>query len=210
MQPSKRTETTVELKGVHLCCEGCVNGVYDALKGVEGVKSHCDMENGTATLTASDDAGAQKALDALAAAGFHGDTGNTQLAMKAESHVPQGKVKRLKVSGIHNCCQPCCEAIEGGAQDRGRRNRRHGRTQGDQLRGHRRLRCRRAGRGAQRRRLPRAGQAMINRWASVRLSSARPCAGRTEFAGPTSSEETARHFGVRPATKEVSTWRRFA
>ena len=70
------------------------------------------MENGTVTLTASDNAGAQKALDALAAAGFHGDTGNTQLAMKAESNDPQGKVKRLKVSGIHNCCQPCCEAIK--------------------------------------------------------------------------------------------------
>ena len=35
MRLSNRTETKVELKGVHLCCEGCVNGVYDALKGVE-------------------------------------------------------------------------------------------------------------------------------------------------------------------------------
>jgi len=112
MRLSNRTETKVELKGVHLCCDGCVNGVYDALKGVEGVKSHCDMENGTVTLTASDDAGAQKALDALAAAGFHGDTGNERLAMKAQSNVPQGKVKSLKVSGIHNCCWPCCEAIK--------------------------------------------------------------------------------------------------
>lgn len=31
---------------------------------------------------------------------------------KVESSVPVGKVKRLKLSGIHNCCQPCCEAIK--------------------------------------------------------------------------------------------------
>ena len=30
---------------------------------------------------------------------------------KDESSVPAGKVKSLKLSGIHNCCQPCCEAI---------------------------------------------------------------------------------------------------
>jgi len=36
---------------------------------VEGVKSHCDMENGTAALTAGDDASAQKTLEVLAAAG---------------------------------------------------------------------------------------------------------------------------------------------
>ena len=60
-----------------------------------------------------DDATAQKALDALAAAGFHGSADNQQLAMKPVSYVPQGKVKSLKVSGIHNCCGPCCEAIKG-------------------------------------------------------------------------------------------------
>jgi mercuric ion binding protein len=31
---------------------------------------------------------------------------------KVESSVPAGKVKSLKLSGIHNCCQPCCEAIK--------------------------------------------------------------------------------------------------
>jgi periplasmic mercuric ion binding protein len=33
--------------------------------------------------------------------------------MKAVSDIPPGKVKSLKVSGIHNCCGPCCEAIKG-------------------------------------------------------------------------------------------------
>ena len=31
---------------------------------------------------------------------------------KVESIVSAGKVKNLKLSGIHNCCQPCCEAIK--------------------------------------------------------------------------------------------------
>ena len=62
-----RSATKVELKGVHLCCDACVDGVGVALKDVEGVESHCDIGNRTVTLTA-DDAAAQKALDALAAA----------------------------------------------------------------------------------------------------------------------------------------------
>jgi len=28
------------------------------------------------------------------------------------SSIPRGRVKRLKVSGIHNCCDLCCEAIK--------------------------------------------------------------------------------------------------
>ena len=28
------------------------------------------------------------------------------------SDIPAGKVKSLKVSGIHNCCGPCCDAIK--------------------------------------------------------------------------------------------------
>ena len=108
-----RNEIKVELRGVHLCCQGCVNAADAALMSVEGVNSRCDTENGTVTFTASDAAAAQKALDALAAAGFHGSTGNNRLAMRAVSDIPQGKVKTLKVSGIHNCCGPCCEAIKG-------------------------------------------------------------------------------------------------
>jgi mercuric ion binding protein len=110
---SSRTETQVQLNGVHLCCGGCVDAVVTAVKSVPGADVQCDMESGTVTLTAKDDAAAQKALDAIAAAGLHGETGNERLKMKAEPNIPPGKVRRLKVSDIHNCCQPCYEAIEG-------------------------------------------------------------------------------------------------
>jgi copper chaperone CopZ len=70
------------------------------------------MAHGTVTVTARDDAAAQKALDAIAAAGLHGETGDAHLAMRTERNIPAGKVQRLTVSGIHNCCQPCYEAIK--------------------------------------------------------------------------------------------------
>jgi copper chaperone CopZ len=107
-----QSQVKVELTGVHLCCQGCVDAADAALMSVEGVKSRCDIENGTVALTAGDDAAAQKALDALAAAGFYGRTDNQKLTMKAVSGVPQGKVTSLKVAGIHNCCGLCCKAIK--------------------------------------------------------------------------------------------------
>ena len=69
-----RTEIRVELTGVHLCCQGCVDAVDAALRNVEGVNSHCDMENGTVSFTAGNAAAAREALDSLAAAGFYGRT----------------------------------------------------------------------------------------------------------------------------------------
>jgi copper chaperone CopZ len=109
---AKQNEIKVNLTGVHLCCQGCVNAVDAALMSVEGVQSRCDMANQTVTLTASDRAAARKALDSLTAAGFYGNSNNQQLAMKAASQVPHGKVQSLKISDIHNCCGPCCDAIK--------------------------------------------------------------------------------------------------
>jgi len=112
MGSSNQPETTVELKGVHLCCGGCTDAVDEAAASVRGVKSRCHMGNRSVTLTGSPDA-LRQALDAVAAAGFHGETGDDQLAMKTQGDLPQGKVKALKLSGIHNCCDPCCDAIKG-------------------------------------------------------------------------------------------------
>jgi catalase len=108
----RNTEIQVEVTGVHLCCQGCVDAVDAAVKNVARVTSRCDMEKKTVSLRASDGAAAQKALDAIEAAGFHGTTDNARLAMKAVSSIPRGRVKTLKVSGIHNCCGLCCKAIK--------------------------------------------------------------------------------------------------
>jgi copper chaperone CopZ len=106
-----RAETKVELKGTHLCCPQCTRAVGEILKKVDGVTGTCDQKAGTVTLTAKDDAAAQKALDALAAGGFHGTTDSKTLTIKDDSGVTKGKVKSLSLEGVHNCCGACNRSI---------------------------------------------------------------------------------------------------
>jgi periplasmic mercuric ion binding protein len=104
-------DTKVELKGTHLCCPQCVRAVDGILKKVDGATGTCDQKSGTVTITAKDDATAQKALDALAAGGFHGTTDNKDLKIKDDSGATKGKVKSLTLEGVHNCCGSCNRAI---------------------------------------------------------------------------------------------------
>jgi copper chaperone CopZ len=106
-----RAEIKVELKGVHLCCGNCVKAVGAVLKDA-GVKGACDQKAKTVTITAADAKTAQTAVDALAAAGFHGKSSDKEVAMKDDSSAAAGKVKILSVTGVHNCCQQCCKAIK--------------------------------------------------------------------------------------------------
>ena len=107
-------ETKVEVKNVHLCCPACVKGVGKALKGVEGVKGACDKSAGTVTLTATDDEAAQKGIEALAAAGFHGklETKAVHFPRDSGATSTKGKVKSLTLTGVHNCCGACNTAIK--------------------------------------------------------------------------------------------------
>ena len=107
-----RAETKVELKGVHLCCGACVKAANDIIKQVDGAKAVCDSKKRTISITAPDNETAQKALDALAAGGFHGDTGNKDVAIKDDSGASAGSVKKVTVSGIHNCCNACTSGIK--------------------------------------------------------------------------------------------------
>lgn len=106
-----RAETKVELKGTHLCCGKCVQTVDSILKKVDGVTGTCDQKARTVTITAKDDAAAQKALDALAAGGFHGTTDRKDLKIKDDSGAVKGKVKTLTLEGVHNCCNSCNRGI---------------------------------------------------------------------------------------------------
>jgi len=106
-----RAETKVELKGVHLCCGQCVKQVGAILKK-QGVKGKCDQKVKTVAITAEDDKVAQKAVDALVKAGFHGTPDNKSITLKDDSGVKAGKVKSLTLTGFHNCCGSCCRAIK--------------------------------------------------------------------------------------------------
>jgi len=102
-----RAETKVELKGTHLCCGQCVKAATAILKDVAGVKGTCDQKGKSITIVADSDEAAQKALDALADGGFHGDTGNDKLKQKDDSGAAAGKVQTLTLTGVHNCCGQC-------------------------------------------------------------------------------------------------------
>jgi mercuric ion binding protein len=107
-----KADTKVELKGVHLCCGACVKAVGGVLKDAGATGAKCDQKAKTVTFSAADDKAAQKAVDALAAAGFHGDTGSKDVVVKDDSGVKKGMVKTLSLTGAHNCCGACCKAIK--------------------------------------------------------------------------------------------------
>ena len=109
----------VELKSVHMCCDGCAKEVAKILGKVEGVTDvQTDRKATSARFTAADAKTAQKALDALAEEGFHGDPGKDKgYAFKDDSGVQAGKVKSLTVTGFHNSCGGCVKSFREAIKD---------------------------------------------------------------------------------------------
>ena len=104
-------ETKVALTKTHLCCGQCVTAAEKVLEKA-GVKGTVSQEEKKVEFTAADAKAAQKVLDDLAAAGFHGVTESKELKVKDDSGVKEGKVKSLTLKGIHNCCGQCNNAIK--------------------------------------------------------------------------------------------------
>jgi copper chaperone CopZ len=105
-------DTTVTVEKLHLCCPQCVGAVNKILKKINGLEAKVDKDDKTVTLTAKDDATIQKALDALSDGGFYGKTDNPKLVMKKVTDVPKGKVTKLELTDVHNCCGQCTKAIK--------------------------------------------------------------------------------------------------
>ena len=112
-------DTKVELKGVHMCCGGCAEEVEAILGKVEGVTGvTTDQKAKSAAFTAADAKAAQKALDALAAGGFHGDPGKDKgYAFKDDAGAKAGAVKSLTVTGFHNSCGGCVKSLKEAVKD---------------------------------------------------------------------------------------------
>jgi len=106
-----QAESTVKLTGVHLCCNSCVKGVDKAVGTVTGVTAASDKEAGTVTLTAPDAATAQKAVDALVAAGYFGKSEDAAVKVSSETGAKDAKVSSLTVSDVHLCCPKCVKAV---------------------------------------------------------------------------------------------------
>ena len=107
----RAADSTVTLSHVHLCCDKCVKGVGAAVSHVSGAKAACDKEASTVTLTAADKATLQKAVNALAGAGYFGESSDASIKVSARTGAKDAKVKSLKVSGVHLCCGKCVKAV---------------------------------------------------------------------------------------------------
>jgi copper chaperone CopZ len=104
-------DTSVKLSNVHLCCNSCVKGVDKALSGVAGAKAESDKDAGTVTIKAPDKATAQRAVDALVAAGYFGTSSDPAVKVTANSGAKNGKVQSLHVTGVHLCCNKCVTSV---------------------------------------------------------------------------------------------------
>jgi len=106
-----QAESTVKLTGVHLCCKSCVKGVDKAVGAVTGVTAASDMDASTVILTAPDTAAAQKAVDALVAAGYYGKSEDAAVKVSSETGAKDAKVTALTVKDVHLCCGKCVKAV---------------------------------------------------------------------------------------------------
>ena len=103
-------ETKVTISETHLCCGQCLRAVDTTLKDMPGVKHTSSQQAKTIEIVADNDEAAQKAIDALAAAGFYGRLDNDKVKYKPVD-ASDATVEKLEVSGVHNCCGACNTAI---------------------------------------------------------------------------------------------------
>ena len=108
---AEAAEISVKLSSVHLCCNSCVKGVDKAISSVAGATAESDKDAGSVTIKAPDSATAQKAVDALVAAGYFGTSSDAAIKVKARSGAKNTKVQSLKVTGVHLCCAKCVTSV---------------------------------------------------------------------------------------------------
>lgn len=103
----------IEVKGVHNCCGACCKLIHEVLGKVEGVTEvTAKPKERDFTFDAANAKAARQAIGSLARAGFHGKTNKEKLVFRDNSGVEAGKVTRLSLVGIHNCCPGCCKAAK--------------------------------------------------------------------------------------------------
>ncbi len=105
-------ELQIEIKQLHMCCDGCADEVEAILKKAEGLSQvKVTRRSRTAVFVASSAESAQRAVDALAADGFHGNINDKSISFRNDSGVTKGKVTSLTVMGFHNTCPGCVKSF---------------------------------------------------------------------------------------------------
>jgi copper chaperone CopZ len=112
LAPAALADVSVTLTDVHLCCTSCVKGVDKAVATVSGATATCDRDAETVAITAADRPTAQKAVDALVAAGYFGVSKDPAIKVNAATGATDAKVSSLTVTGVHLCCKSCVTAVD--------------------------------------------------------------------------------------------------
>lgn len=99
----------VTLSDVHNCCKKCTEGLKKAVAEAPGVTA--EINKSTVVLNGASDADLQKAVDAIAAAGYTGVSDNEKIKVPT-NEAPDEMVTSLTVTGTHLCCGKCVKAVE--------------------------------------------------------------------------------------------------
>jgi copper chaperone CopZ len=100
-------DVTVKLSDVHLCCNTCVKDADAAVAAIPGASAVTDPYQKVVLVTAPDAATAQKAVDALVAAGYYGSSSDSSIKVSDGNVLSDTKVHSLTVEGLHLCCDKC-------------------------------------------------------------------------------------------------------
>jgi copper chaperone CopZ len=114
---AQAADVTVKITDVHLCCDSCVKGVTNALKGVDGATATADKTTKVVEITGPDTATVQKAADALTKAGYFGVCSDPSIKLDSSTGAKGAKVQTLKVEGVHLCCPKCVKAVNAALKD---------------------------------------------------------------------------------------------
>jgi copper chaperone CopZ len=107
----------VEISGLHLCCEGCVSAVEEALGDVVGISAiEVDQQARTATFSADDAEAVEGAGAALLNAGFFGDlkkaSETSPLKLPENAQISAGtEADRAVFDNVHLCCKSCTRGV---------------------------------------------------------------------------------------------------
>lgn len=102
-------ETEVTLSGAHLCCGGCKSSVEDAVEGLDDIE--LSMSGDNITVKGKSGRDVQKAIDAIAIAGFYGESDNEDVMIPAGG-ASDTAADSVTVSDVHLCCGKCVRAID--------------------------------------------------------------------------------------------------
>jgi copper chaperone CopZ len=108
---ASQAEEKVTLSDMHVCCKGCVMAIQNAAAKVPGVKCVASQDDLNAVITADSKQSAQQAVNEIAKAGFYGTPDDPQIKIEP-INAPAGKVQKLEIAHVHNCCGNCTKALK--------------------------------------------------------------------------------------------------